>query len=88
MIINKPDCMTNEEALKYALYLSEKYRRKLETLIITLDGDDVELQYKFTEVPFERIRRITGYLVGTTEKWNDAKTAELNDRITHGGKYE
>ena len=34
-------------------------------------------------VGFERIRRITGYLVGTTERWNKSKLAELNDRIVH-----
>ena len=37
-------------------------------------------------VPFERIRRITGYLVGTMEKWNDAKKAEERDRVKHGLK--
>jgi len=35
------------------------------------------------DVPFERIRRITGYLVGTMEKWNDAKKAEERDRVKH-----
>lgn len=34
--------------------------------------------------PFERIRRITGYLVGSLDKWNDAKRAEEGDRIKHG----
>ena len=34
-------------------------------------------------VPIERIRRITGYLVGTMERWNDAKTAEERDRTKH-----
>lgn len=33
--------------------------------------------------PFERIRRITGYLVGTLDKWNDAKKAEERDRVKH-----
>ncbi len=33
---------------------------------------------------FERIRRITGYLVGTLDKWNDAKKAEERDRVKHG----
>ncbi len=33
---------------------------------------------------FERIRRITGYLVGTTDKWNNAKKAEEHDRVKHG----
>lgn len=36
------------------------------------------------DIPFERIRRITGYLVGTVDRWNDAKRAELNDRVKHG----
>ena len=35
-------------------------------------------------VKFERIRRITGYLVGTMDKWNDAKKAEEKDRVKHG----
>ena len=34
-------------------------------------------------VKFERIRRITGYLVGTVDRWNDAKKAELDDRVKH-----
>ncbi|MDU7338849.1 MAG: anaerobic ribonucleoside triphosphate reductase [Clostridium sp.] len=35
-------------------------------------------------VQFERIRRITGYLVGTTDRWNNAKRAEEHDRVKHG----
>lgn len=34
-------------------------------------------------MPFERIRRITGYLVGTLERFNNAKRAEVNDRLKH-----
>ena len=34
-------------------------------------------------VRFERIRRITGYLVGTTDRWNNAKRAEEKDRVKH-----
>ncbi len=37
-----------------------------------------------SEYPFERIRRITGYLVGTLERFNDAKLAEVKDRVKHG----
>lgn len=36
------------------------------------------------EPKFERIRRITGYLVGTMDNWNDAKSAEEKDRVKHG----
>ena len=34
-------------------------------------------------VPFERIRRITGYLVGTLDRFNDAKKKEVEDRVKH-----
>ncbi len=35
-------------------------------------------------VKFERIRRITGYLVGTLDRFNDGKKAEEHDRVKHG----
>jgi ribonucleoside-triphosphate reductase len=31
----------------------------------------------------DKLQRITGYLVGTTDRWNNAKLAELNDRVVH-----
>ena len=34
-------------------------------------------------VKFERIRRITGYLVGTTDRFNNGKKAEEHDRVKH-----
>lgn len=36
------------------------------------------------DVKFERIRRITGYLVGTLDRWNSAKQAEERERVKHG----
>ena len=36
-----------------------------------------------SQIKFDRIRRITGYLVGTLDKWNDGKTAEEADRVKH-----
>jgi len=35
----------------------------------------------------DRLQRITGYLVGTTDRWNRAKLAELNDRVIHSTDY-
>jgi len=35
-------------------------------------------------IGFERIRRITGYLVGTTDRFNNGKKAEEKDRVKHG----
>lgn len=40
------------------------------------------------EPKFERIRRITGYLVGTLDRFNDAKTAEVRDRVKHQVRLE
>ena len=35
-------------------------------------------------IGFERIRRITGYLVGTVDRFNNGKKAEEHDRVKHG----
>lgn len=80
--------MSIEEQKAYVNYLQDKYHKKLESLAITIDGDYVDLDYKFQSVPFERIRRITGYLVGTLDKWNDGKRAEEADRVKHGTSDE
>lgn len=49
---------------------------------VETDGEWVNLTY-CDRVPFERIRRITGYLVGTLDRFNDAKRAEVEDRVKH-----
>ena len=56
----------------------------LQKIIIKLDGDYVDLEWHFAPVPFDRIRRITGYLVGTLDRFNDGKRAEVADRVHHG----
>ena len=55
----------------------------LKSLSIKIDGDEVDLDYTFYPLGFERIRRITGYLVGTLDRFNDAKAAEEKDRVKH-----
>ncbi len=50
---------------------------------IRVDGDYVELTYDFGRQPFHRIRRITGYLVGTLDRFNNGKAAEERDRVKH-----
>lgn len=72
-----------KEANLYVEYLEKKYNRRVKSLDVKIDGDYVDLDYKFDAEPFERIRRITGYLVGTMDNWNDAKTAEEADRVKH-----
>ena len=71
------------EQEKYVEYLENKFHRSIDTLEITMDGDYVDLRYRFIPVNFERIRRITGYLVGTVDRFNNAKRAEERDRVKH-----
>jgi hypothetical protein len=49
---------------------------------VKINGNHLEVYYHI--MPFQRIRRITGYLVGTVDRWNNAKRAELKDRVKHG----
>lgn len=56
---------------------------KLIGLELKVDGPDVDITYKWDLQPFERIRRITGYLVGTLDRFNNGKRAEVEDRVTH-----
>lgn len=58
-------------------------------LIGAKEGDAAMKEYYkeheewFEEGRFERLRRITGYLVGTLDRWNDAKKAEEKARVKH-----
>ena len=83
MNINITGNAAPEEQQAYVDYLQEKYNRELDSLDINIDGEYVDLHYTFTKEPVERIRRITGYLVGTMDHWNNAKKAEERDRVKH-----
>ena len=69
--------------LAYVDHARQKYNREPLSMDIAVDGDEVELSYDFGNVPFQRIRRITGYLVGTLDRFNNAKRAEEHDRVKH-----
>lgn len=77
--------MTEKEQQEYVNHIRknnpDKVIRKLE---IRLDGEFVDLRYEYETVPFECIRRITGYLVGTLDRFNNAKKVEVGDRVKHG----
>ena len=74
---------TEQETQDYVNYLETKYHRKIKSLKVTVDGNFADLEYEFEPTPFERIRRITGYLVGSMEHWNGAKRSEEHDRVKH-----
>lgn len=72
-----------DEAKAYIDYLQDKHGA-IESVTVDIDGDYADLHYTCKEQPpFERIRRITGYLVGTLDRFNDAKRAEESDRVKH-----
>jgi ribonucleoside-triphosphate reductase len=76
-----PSCGRHEyEAIPFET-LSEKSKE----LILSGKNQKARLENGFVGngVPFERIRRITGYLVGTLERFNKAKRSEVNDRVSH-----
>lgn len=62
----------------------EKLGDNLRTINIVIDGDYVDLEYSPNAPGFDRIRRITGYLVGTLDRFNDAKRSEESERVKHG----
>ncbi len=76
--------LSDEEIQEYVDRGREnKPSQKLLAVNINVDGDYVDLAYTYEDRPFERIRRITGYLVGTLDRFNNAKRAEVLDRVTH-----
>ena len=85
------DCIVNvtggelppEEIEAYKAHALKQYGEMPRQLDIKVDGDEVELSAHFGRHQFERIRRITGYLVGTLDRFNDAKRAEEHDRVKH-----
>ena len=76
--------ITQEEIDAYIKHGKQKYPDKvIKEITIKVDGDFVDLKYDFDDVPFDRIIRITGYLVGTTDRFNNAKRSEERDRVKH-----
>ena len=67
----------------YIKYVKGKNPKKIIKYIkVTLDGDFANLEYEVEEEPFDRIRRITGYL-SEVRQFNDGKKDELKDRVLH-----
>lgn len=62
----------------------EEGRRVVEiTVRPTGNPDEYGIKPVFEKIPFQRIRRITGYLVGDMNRFNNAKSAEVHDRVSH-----
>ncbi len=82
-----PD-ISEHEIINYIDYIHEKTHEPVSSLNISAaDNGQVELGYELSTQKFERIRRITGYLVGTIDRWNNAKQAEEHERVKHGLRH-
>ena len=87
--VDGDDNISDNEIQNYIDKVKEEYitnykHQELSELTLTIiSDDDVKVDYKINYTRFERIRRITGYLVGTLDKWNDAKQKEEKDRVKH-----
>ena len=82
-IINRDNL--SMEYIESEIAQCEKTRRRVVRKAEFLDnGDGTSTQrYWFQPVDFSRIRRITGYLVGDLNRFNDGKRAEVADRVKH-----
>lgn len=84
-----PANMTDEELTAYADRGKHKYGERLCGIILRAVPDspeDIDICYDLPPIPFQRLRRITGYLVGDLRRWNNGKRAEEHDRVKHTGK--
>ena len=76
--------LSEKEKQAYIDYVQKKNpNTEIEWIEVTIDGEYVDLKYKVKPKEFQRIRRITGYLVGSLDTWNDYKRAEERDRVKH-----
>ena len=75
------DLATKKKQYKYEY--GNVLEEELIRVIFNLNGEWLEGKPVYRRQPFDRIRRITGYLVGTTDRFNDAKKQEEKDRVKH-----
>lgn len=84
--IHNPDNIPEEIVQAAIAMMEQEERRRVVEISIRRTGnpDEYGITPVFEKVPFQRIRRITGYLVGTLDRFNNAKRAEVEDRVKHG----
>lgn len=84
--VHCPEDITDNEIQQYIQHLLDRHpKRSVAVLKLTTDGEYVDIEYELSPLPFERIRRITGYLTGDVRSWNNAKRSELESRVKHCG---
>lgn len=84
-VIHNPEGIPQEVVEAAVRMMEEEEGRKVKELYIrrTENADEYGITPVFETVPFQRLRRITGYLVGDVSRFNDGKRAEERDRVKH-----
>ena len=74
-----------ESMIRECIRMAEKdANAPIDSIYLARDrAGDIRVDYVTARRKFERIRRITGYLVGTIDRWNNAKKAEERERVKH-----
>lgn len=83
-IVRNGDVNAAEEKAVLEMLAQKHAGEDIYKVELTPNGEFVDVKYYKHARPFERIRRITGYLVGTLDRFNNAKAAEEHDRVKHG----
>ena len=73
----------HDELKNYVEYVKARVPNVERIHVVLCQDGCVDLKYTAHEFPFERIRRITGYLTGDLTTWNNAKKSEEHDRVKH-----
>lgn len=84
--INNPENLPEEIVQKAIKMMEQEEGRVVQEISIRSTGqpDEYGIIPIFEPVSFQRIRRITGYLVGDLSRFNNGKRAEERDRVKHG----
>lgn len=85
VLVHNPENIPQEIVEKAIEMMEQENGRPVVEITIRRTGEPEEYGIipVFAKVPFQRIRRITGYLVGDLNRFNNGKRAEVEDRVKH-----
>lgn len=73
----------SEQEIKACVQTVTQRHKNVQEVTLSVNGDFISIDCTLRPVKFQRLRRITGYLVGTLDRFNNGKRAEEHDRVKH-----
>ena len=73
----------SEQEIKACVQRVTQRHKNVQEVTLSVNGDFIGIDCTLRHVKFQRMRRITGYLVGTVDRFNNGKRAEEHDRVKH-----